>query len=319
MNVSLKHLLYVVTAANERSIARAAEKLRISPSAVAAAIGNVEQDLALRLFIRRPAKGLVLTRSGRSAVARAKRLLDEVDAFEMAVSGIADALSGELNVGCFAPIAPMLMPPIIQAVTSRYPRVSVHLHEGNLDRVQQYLRDGTVEIVLSYDLDLGADLEYETLTEAPPHVLLAAADPMADRESISLEELADRPMVLLDLPLSRNYFQTLFEAHGYRPNVVHRTGTYEMVRCLVAAGLGYSLLNMRPSIDETYGGNRVVCRPLADNVRAPRFVLAYASRGRPIRIVQIFAETCHAYFRSGLASRFVVVRDQRRIPAVRGH
>lgn len=75
---------------------------------------------------------------------------------------------------------------------------------------------------------------------------------------MDLTELAAEPLVLLDLPYSRDYFRALVAATGTAPDVRYRTRSYETVRSMVARGLGYSVLNQRPATRETYGGGEVV-------------------------------------------------------------
>ena len=73
-------------------------------------------------------------------------------------------------------------------------------------------------------------------------------------------------MVLLDLPHSREYFQPLLASAGVTPVIRHRTASYETVRGLVARGHGWSMLHQRPVEDVTYGGGRVLTRPIADDL-----------------------------------------------------
>ena len=54
----------------------------------------------------------------------------------------------------------------------------------------------------------------QPLTELPPHAIVAADHPLAQRGTVSLQELADDPYILLDLPYSRDYFFGLFRTVG---------------------------------------------------------------------------------------------------------
>ena len=109
-----------------------------------------------------------------------------------------------------------------------------------------------------------------------------------------LSELAREPLVLLDLPSTREYFLSRFLALGIEPIVAHRTPSYEMVRCLVANGHGYSMLNMRPAEDLTYDGKRLVCRPLKDPLVPARVVLVRLAGATLTRRAQAFAECTSA-------------------------
>ena len=62
---------------------------------------------------------------------------------------------------------------------------------------------------------------------------------LAKRKSIRLTELADEPMVLLDLPDSRDYFESILAKAGVTPRIRYRSASYEAVRGLVARGHGF--------------------------------------------------------------------------------
>jgi DNA-binding transcriptional LysR family regulator len=102
---------------------------------------------------------------------------------------------------------------------------------------------------------------------------------------VSLSALAALPFILLDLPHSREYFRSIFLARGLEPEVRYSTPSLEMVRGLVAHGLGVSLLNVRPAGDRVYDGSRLACRPLAEAVPGLRIVLVRPAQLRPTRAV----------------------------------
>ena len=73
---------------------------------------------------------------------------------------------------------------------------------------------------------------------------------------MSLKDLARHPLVRLDRPLARPYFDRLFQAQGLAPVIAAEADSTEMVRSLVGAGLGLAVLNMRPLTAVSYGGDR---------------------------------------------------------------
>ena len=95
---------------------------------------------------------------------------------------------------------------------------------------------------------------------------------MADRAEIALGDLLARPMVLLDAPPSRDYFLSLFQGVG-EPRIAYRAQTFEMVRGLVAHGLGYGLLATKPASSMSYDGKALTIRPIAGHPLTSRMVL----------------------------------------------
>jgi DNA-binding transcriptional LysR family regulator len=94
---------------------------------------------------------------------------------------------------------------------------------------------------------------------------------------VDVAQFAGDPLILLDLPHSRDYFWSLVTAGGLSPVVRYRTRSYETVRSLVAQGHGFSLLNQVPATRQTYAGGEVVALPLTDNYPPLDVVLAQLS------------------------------------------
>ena len=98
-------------------------------------------------------------------------------------------------------------------------------------------------------------MEFEPLFETSPHVIISERDPLAARPTVSLHELVGRPMVLLDLPATQDYFLNYFHAHGLAPDVQYRLKSFEMVRTLVGAGAGFSFGFLPLPVTRSYQGN----------------------------------------------------------------
>jgi len=257
MAFTLKQLRYFVAAAENGSLTAAAEKLRIAQPSLSAAIGQLEEHFGLQLFLRYRARGLSLTPSGRDFLADARRLVDHAEEIELGARNLGESLEGVLQVGCFTTLAPVFLPRLLNGFAIDTPSTTVEFREAPLDVLQEDLLAGTCEIALTYDLDLSNRLDKVLLTEVPPYVLLAADHPLAKRRRLDLRVLSQEPMVLLDLPHSREYFRSIFLAAGVEPNVRHRTRNVEMLRGLVANGDCFSLLSV-PALSEI-PGNIIRC------------------------------------------------------------
>lgn len=306
MRYNLRQLTYIECARKHGSIAAAADELRISRSSIAAAVDAFEEQFQVQLFLRQPSKGLVTTPAGRQLTAMISQLLHQANTFEIKAQGHTQDLTGELTIGCFAPLAPLVMPNIIRALTLRHPMLRFRLLEGDLDYISGLLNSGRADVVLSYDLAIDDGVAFEKLGEAPPYVLLSDTDPLAERDKVSLKEMALRPMVLLDLPESRAYFALMFKTLDMTPNIAFRTETYETLRGFVAAGLGYSILNLRPKIDLTYTDARVVAVPLVERPTTPSIGLHRISNGTELSAVEAFCAECRTFFASKLGKRITV-------------
>ena len=110
-------------------------------------------------------------------------------------------------------------------------------------------------------------------------------------------------LILIGLPHSRDYFLSLFRAAGVTPRIAHESPSMEMVRTLVANGLGVSLLTTRPARDTGYDGKRIACRALQGTLQPQSVVLAYpADEDQQPALTQALAQAVRASFSRQTAS-----------------
>lgn len=266
LGFTLVQLRYFLVAAERGSMTEASQELHIAQSAVSAAVYHLERDLQVQLFIRRRGRGLTLTPAGERLRQQARDLLARAREVEREARGDGGNLTGPVTVGCFVTLAPYYLPPLFSECTRRHPGIQIDVVEGETDDLVRALTAGHLDFALTYGLGLSAEpeLRAETIALAPAYVIVPAGHPLAGRDSVDLAELSAEPLVLLDLPHSRDYLHSLVAATGTAPDVRYRTRSYETVRSLVARGLGYSVLNQRPVTSQTYGGGEVAELRLRD-------------------------------------------------------
>ena len=306
MRLSIKALSYFLAAAEHRSIARAADQLHVVPSAVASAVEQVEQAFDLKLLQRYPAKGVRPTAAGIELMRKIRHLLDEYQNLMLEGAELRAALSGKLSVGYYAPVAPAFMPAIVGPLVRDNPEVRISFVACDNEAAQGGLLDGTFEVIVFVAENVRPGIEWETLIEAPPYLLISRDHRLASKRAVTFRDLAKLPLVLLDLPFASEYYRALLENNGVEAAFVATASTTEMVRSLVGAGVGGALLNMRPATDVSYAGEAVVAVPLRSPAPPLRLVLGLQS-GKPRRLVQAFADACRAHFALPEANNLIVL------------
>ena len=287
--MSLTQLSYFVAAAERGSMTLAAASLFVAQSAISTSIGNLEESLGTQLFIRRRAKGLLLTSSGSELLVRARSILSSV---EDAVDALRpETITGNLEAACYSTLAPFYLPEILQGTAEEYPGLQVRIRELGADGINDAIMNHAIEVALTYDLGLNSSLHVETLATVPLYAAVAISHPLAARSEVSLAELADEPMVLLDMPVSRDYFLGAFLEQGLTPEVGHRFASFEAVRAMVAREHGFTLLHQKPALDYTYDGRSVHTLRITDDIPGLDIVLASASPEIGRR-ASVFADQC---------------------------
>ncbi|MFO0998292.1 MAG: LysR family transcriptional regulator [Alphaproteobacteria bacterium] len=303
MQFSLRQVRYFVAAAERGSVTAAARALAVSQPSVSAAIADLEARFGVQLMRRHHAQGVSLTPAGRRMVAEGRRLLDHAREFEGRARGLGEALEGTLDVGCFLTIAPVYVPQLLAELKTRYPAMTVRIHDGHHETVCAGLENGAYELAIVYDMGLGKETAARTLMTLPPYAALPAGHRLSRMSRVSLKDLAVEPLVLLDLPSSREYFLSLFYSLGLEPLIGARTPSYELLRSLVANGHGYALLNTLPKTDVAYDGRPVIPRPLKEDLPATRIVIAHPADARLTRMAQAFADFAVEHFAKHHAAR----------------
>ena len=305
--IPFRQLNYVVAVADYGSISAAAENLAISQPAISAAIQKVEDEYQLKIFIRERPHRVVLSPVGRTFIAQARRLLESAQEFDGEARDTGQTLSGTVEVGCFEPTSAFIIPMILRRLREQGLDISLQIHEADLDELNSMLSHGRVDVALTYNMYPSPGIEFETLIEAPPYVLVAKDDPLAQQESISLKQLAKLDMVALNLPITQQFFLSLFSQNKLTPSIKHQAKSYELVRSLVGAGEGYALLIMRPVNERTYDGSELAYVPLRDAVPTPQYGLAFTNKSVPTKLVEAFANACRDALKSqGGAEKYYV-------------
>jgi DNA-binding transcriptional LysR family regulator len=287
--ISITQLRYFVRTAERLSMTEAAKDLFMAQSAMSTAINQLEKSVGAVLFVRKSAKGLALTASGAELLVRARAILADL---EDAVDAVrSDGLRGSLSAACYTTLAPFYLPELIDQLGRAHPEMTVSIRELGAEGMHSALRDGEVSVALTYDIGLGADIHRERLARAPVYAAVASDHPLADRGTVSLEDLAESPMVLLNMPTSRDFFVEIFTSRGITPTVRYAFEGFETVRAMVARGHGFTILNQRPVFDTTYDGHRLSVLRIDGDVPGFDIVVATAAgRAGLTAKVQAFAD-----------------------------
>jgi len=293
--ISLRQMEYFVATAKHGSIAAASAQIHISSPSISAAIAHIEIELGVQLFVRHPSKGLGLTATGTLVLRQCEEVLERSSRLYDIALDSSSAIQGVLRVGSFQSLTAMIAPEVIFGYARAFDKVEMHMVEGDQEILMAKLHALEIDLAITYDLHLGDDIEFESLATLPPYVLVSELHPLAEQSAVTFEELAPLPFVLLDLPMSRDYFTSLFAKAGVTPNITARSRSEEVVRSLVANGYGYAIFNVRPKSNLSLDGKRLVRVRLAGTHRPMLLGMATYKAMKQSRLTGVFMERCRAY------------------------
>jgi DNA-binding transcriptional LysR family regulator len=219
-----------------------------------------------------------------------KQLVKQAEGLYATVADISHQLRGEISVGWFSTLAPIVMPELVQSFLKNNPEVQVRSQDGHQQGLLKRLRAAEIEVAITYDLQISDDISFLPLATLPPYAMFGASHPLARERTVKLSQLEAQPMVLLDLPMSREYFLALFMREKMEPNIVWRSKKSDVVRTMVANGFGYSLGNVRPRANNALDGRRIYRVPIAGNPPPMRIGLATLNQLKKTRLVEAFVK-----------------------------
>lgn len=313
MRFTLRQIEYFIATAETGSITLASERVNISQPSISTAIIHLEEDLGVQLFLRRHAQGLSLTPEGRIVFAEAKKLLAQAQQIYTIASETVGDIRGEVSLGCMVTMAPMIMPELSHAFAQAFPQASVAQMVGDHEQLLKGLASGEIDVAISYDLMIPDNIEFIPLASLPIHALVGEVHPLARQTAVTLEELASHPLLLLDLPVSREYFLGLFIQAGLYPNIATRSTQPDILRTMVANGYGYTLANVLPKSDVALDGRRLVRLRIAGEQRPMVIGIALEKSRRRSRLIEAFMAHCRSHISDAYISGMVAPAMIRRV------
>lgn len=291
--ITLKQLRYFLAVSETGSIALAAANLRSSAPTVSSGIRNLEVALNVELFARHHARGVTLTPAGQQLLERATQLVSDAQEIESFAKVVSDEAVGTVTIGCYPTLAPIFMPVLITQVKEENPEIELNFVEAPEQRLFQMLEEGDIDLVLSYSHCLPDNLMKNILHKARTHCLLPADHDLARRDGpVSLSELVNEPMILMDTEPGRKHFIGIFEQHGLVPRFGYKTSSFEVLRGLVGCGLGYSLLITQTHSEMTYSGHCVVRKAIKENLPLAEICLTRLSTSRLPLVTKLIMRHC---------------------------
>lgn len=283
---TLRQVEIFVAVARTRSITKAAEAMHLSPSAVSAAITELEGAVGVQLCVRRQARGVQLTPEGRTFERLGTELIDDASELRNAVAEeFTGQLHGSLRVGCFSPLSATFLPPLLEEYTSRHPLVDISLAEAGENSLKELMLDGLIDVAIGYTRTEHAELVSMPLASRRPHVIFGEGHPMLALPEVRWRDLADEPLILLEIGDSAERIMSWFRTFDVSPRVRWVTHDIELTRAVVGRGLGYAILMQRQHHDLTLDSRRIHSRELTPAVEpTPVYLSTSRSAGTTTRV-----------------------------------
>jgi DNA-binding transcriptional LysR family regulator len=278
--VELRQLSYVEAVARYGGFTRAAERLHIAQSAISAQIRSLEAELGVTLFAR-TTRRVALTPAGEMFVARARRVLAELDGARLEMGEITAVVTGRVTIGATAVVGPYDLPGALARFHDRFPGIALRLRSGLVTGLLGALDGGELDLVVGpVHADLPARFEALPLADEQLVLVLPVGHPLSGAGRLTLGEFRDEPFVCLAEGSGLRWIlDDAARTAGFAARVQFETHSPQSIRELVAAGLGVALLAR--SVAENDQGPAVTVRNLHSPPPHPPIAVIH-HRDRPL-------------------------------------
>jgi DNA-binding transcriptional LysR family regulator len=243
--LDVRRLRLLSELARRGTIAEVARVVGYTPSAISQSLLQLEREAGVAL-LERDGRRVRLTPAARVLVARADRVLAELDAAEAELAAERETVHGDVVIGAFPSAAARLVIPAIDQVAQAYPALSCTVQEREPEDGIPVLRSGELDLLVSESYEgvqaaATGGLESHLLLSDP--LLLGLPPGSTMREPVALEAFADAPWIG---GLAGTQYASAIEqagrAAGFTPRLVHRADEALLLQTLMASGLGVGLM-----------------------------------------------------------------------------
>lgn len=241
--MELRQVKYFIEVAKREHMTEAANALHVAQSAISRQIVNLEEELGVDLFIRE-GRTIRLTPIGNIFLEHMDKAMNVIDDGLRAVEEYSDPQKGTINVGFPVSLASYIMPTAIYYFRKEYPDVHFSLHQNTYQGLIEDVIKGNINIaVLGPSPQKQEKIMSTVLFTEDIVALLPSNHPLARKSSLRLIELRDEPFILFpDGYILRDVIMEGCNQRGFRPNVAFEGADLDMIKGLVSAGLGVTLI-----------------------------------------------------------------------------
>jgi len=213
-------LAYFLEVAQSGSLTAAAKTLHVAVSAISRQIARLEEELGVVLFDREP-RGMRLTDAGRVVQQYGRRAFLDAETLQADLRGLMSLTHSAVRVACTEGFAREYVPTLIAAFQRRFPGVAFSLDVATAAECTRLVREGDVDIALTFAIADQAGIAVEYSEVAPVFACVSRNHPIAGMARVPLRELVTHPLVLpSEVHTLRQLFDLACSLEGLRPNVL---------------------------------------------------------------------------------------------------
>ncbi|NNE52836.1 MAG: LysR family transcriptional regulator [Sulfitobacter sp.] len=242
MHIEFRHLRTIQAIHEAGGLARAAEQMNITQSALSHQVKGLEDQAGVELFVRR-SKPLKLSPAGQRLLKLAEQVLPQVQALQDEFSGLRAGSTGRMHIAIECHACFEWLFPVLEKFRHSWPDVDVDIRPGlAFDALPALLRE-EVDLVVSSDPEDLPGVEFVELFDYEAVFVAARQHPLAAKPFVEAQDF--RGETLITYPVDKNrldVFSQLLIPAKVEPAAIRQVELTAVILLLVASNRGVSVL-----------------------------------------------------------------------------
>ncbi|MGG7643800.1 LysR substrate-binding domain-containing protein [Rhodovulum sp. YNF3179] len=242
LHLEFRHLRSIKAIAEAGGLARAAEMLNITQSALSHQIKGLEDQIGVELFVRR-SKPMRLSPAGQRLLKLAERVLPEVETLEEEFRALKEGRTGRLHIAIECHACFEWLFPVLEQFRRAWPGIDVDIRPGlSFDGLPALARE-EVDLVVTSDPEDIAGVTFTPLFDYEPVFVASALHPLAAKPFVEAEDFRD--VTLITYPVDRgrlDVFTQLLTPARVEPRAIRQVELTAVILLLVASNRGVAVL-----------------------------------------------------------------------------
>ncbi|HIF9219182.1 TPA: HTH-type transcriptional regulator CysB [Photobacterium damselae] len=251
--MKLQQLRYIVEVVNHNlNVSSTAESLYTSQPGISKQVRLLEDELGIQIFERSGKHLTKVTPAGEEIVRIARDILSRVESIKSVAGEHTHPEVGTLNIATTHTQARYALPDVIQGFTARFPKVSLHMHQGTPSQIADAVAKGTTDFAIATEaLHLYQDMIMLPCYHWNRSIVVRSDHPLAKKEKISIHDLANYSLVTYVFGFTgRSELDSAFNRTGLTPKIVFTATDADVIKTYVRLGIGVGVIASMAMDDE---------------------------------------------------------------------
>ena len=243
--MKLTQLRYLVAVAeNDLNISQAARVLHAAQPGISKQLKQLEDELGFALFERKGRALIRPTDAGNKVIDRAAQIVRQARNIKMLAADLRNDDAGEFSIATTHTQARYVLPQVLKKFRDRYPKVRLHLHQGNSEQIAELAASDRIDLAIA----TGASSIFANLVRLPCYrwhrcIIVPHGHPLGETPRPTFADLAKHPLVTYSFSFSGpSSLLELFSHEGLTPNVALTAWDSDVIKKYVRDGLGVGIL-----------------------------------------------------------------------------